>query len=88
MVRRYSGLGEERPCTRRKLAREVGMPTARVEGLVNAALSDLIGMGFDRVCAACGASERRTRTLRTVPADRSNILGPAIFKIRCTCPEA
>ena len=72
LVRWYYGLGEERPWTRRELAREFGMPTARVEDLVNAAVSDLIGMDvgprFDRVYAACGESYTVTSRAARTPA--------------------
>jgi hypothetical protein len=60
LVKRYYGIGEERSWTRRELAEAFGMSTARVEDLVNAAVSDLIGtevgLRFDRVCVVCGDS--------------------------------
>ena len=60
LVQRYYGIGDERPWTRRELAREFGLSTGRVEDLVNAAVRTLTGVDvaprFDRMCAVCGGS--------------------------------
>ena len=58
LLQRYYGIGEERPWTRRELAREFGLSTGRIEDLVNASVHTLTGVDvaprFDRTCAVCG----------------------------------